>query len=303
MPGRERMKPSKKPQDLLLNQITSKVTRFSVMRYLYITITLSFTALFMTSCTFNNSPALGVIPTATISPTPVVTLEPTSTLDPFKDFAGKDCTNWKDPCPAKFDDWKSGRLLAYIKTIAILFSEKVMKTEFKMGKQGLDGEFPYFTKKSTLSTGRIIDTCTMSLENNPFKFVAHFFIPDAPGGPFSEEDLGLYFDIAQYKNIGGSSGYLTYYSMKGWRDILFNKMSYTMPRNEKSSAEFAKKVGNIPESENIIWDSRYLQVDENKVLIDKWVTTGIIPKELESRVLEPWVWAESCYQKRVVTGK
>lgn len=297
------MKPSNKPQDLLLNQIISKVTRFSVMRYLYITVILSCAALLMTACSVNGFQVPGVISTETISPTPTATLIPTATEDPFKDFAGKDCTNWEEPCPAKFDDWKSGRLLAYVKTIATPFSEKVMNTEFKMGKQGLDGEFPYFTQKFTLSTGRIIDTCTMFPENNPFKFVAHFFIPDAPGGPFSQEDSGLYFDIAQYKNIDGSSGYLTYFSLKGWRDLLFNKMSYTMPRNEKSSAEFAKKVGNIPEDENIIWDSRYLQVDENKVLIDKWVTTGIIPKELESRVLEPWVWAESCYQKRVVTGK
>ena len=111
MSGREKMKPSNKSQDLLLNQITSKVTRSNVMKCLYITISLTFAVLLITACTVNYSPVSGVIPTETENPTPSATIVPTATEDPFMDFAGKDCTNWEKPCPAKFGDWKSGHPL------------------------------------------------------------------------------------------------------------------------------------------------------------------------------------------------
>ena len=281
------MKPSNKPQDLLLNQIISKVTRFSVMRYLYITITLTFAALFMTSCTVNNSPVSSAIPTETANPTPVATPVPTATEDPFMDFAGKDCTNWEKPCLAKFSDWKSGRLLAYIKTIATPFSEKVMKTEFKMGRRGPNGGYACYSWEQTLSSGKKEYFFNVDSEVNPFKFVAHFIILDAPLKYYSKDPV-LYFDIGQYKNADGSSGYLTFYTTeyeRGWRDMLFNEMGYTMPQNVK--AVLPKNIVFPAKGENIIGDAQYWQLDENRVLIDEWIKTGIIPKELENRVLRP----------------
>jgi hypothetical protein len=85
---------------------------------------------------------------------------------------------------------------------------------------------------------------------------------------------------------------------------LFNQMGYTMPQNVKPPAAWAKDFSNKIEGENILWDAIYFQVDENQVLIDKWVTTGIIPKELEGRVLRPWLQGDrGCYKKFVVENK
>ena len=94
----------------MIDQIYCKVIPSNCIRGLYLTIILSFAVLLITACTVNYSPVSGVIPTATENPTPSATIVPTATEDPFMDFAGKDCTNWEKPCPAKFGDWKSGHL-------------------------------------------------------------------------------------------------------------------------------------------------------------------------------------------------
>jgi hypothetical protein len=291
------MKPSKKPQDLLIDQITSKITRFNMMKSLYFTATLTFALLLISACSVNGFQVPGVIPTETTIPTLTATPIPTATPDPFEDFAGKDCTNWEEPCPAKYSDWKSGLLLAYAKTIATPFSEEVMNIEFKMGRRGPNGGYPCYSWEQTFPDGKKEYFFNVISEVSPFKFVAHFIIPDAPMKLFSKDPI-LYFDIAQYKNADGSSGYLTFYTTdyeRGWGDMLFNKMGYTMPMNVKA---VLPKNGIFPaKGENIIGDAQYWQVDENEALINEWIKTGVIPKELENRVLAPWIRDESCYKK------
>jgi hypothetical protein len=189
------MKSSKKSQDLLLNQITSKIAHFNVMRCIFITFTLTFAVLLISACSVNGFQIPGVIPTETTIPTLTATPIPTATPDPFKDFAGKDCTNWEEPCPAKYSNWKSGLLLAYAKSIATPFSEEVMNTEFKM----VNGKYPAFSRKYTFPNMEIMDGCTMTPELNPFKFVAHLYIPDAPGEPFARSHPGFFLMLRNIK--------------------------------------------------------------------------------------------------------
>ena len=298
------MKPSKKPQDLLLNQISRKVTHFNVVRCLFITITLSFAVLFVSACAVNQTPTSGVISTETISPTPTATPIPTATPDPFEGL--KQCRTWQEAvnCPITENDFR--RISDYVKANFEFPQEalKVAQIELVPGyysgnvyfnvsqeelKAKLEGESNRLWSSSLRPIGKPF---FFNLKANPPVVTTDILMAVYPINN-ADGSLGTYTIIRPVPNIRSPKSAAEKGTMEWVKKSMIQKfegLSYCSP---------AFTLGKIPSSNYDTGGYGTLVVEiirdtndpkgERKELIDEWVKTSIIPKELEEMPMLPSV--------------
>ncbi|REG11427.1 hypothetical protein DFR64_1308 [Pelolinea submarina] len=218
----------------------------------------------------------------TITPLPSVTPAPTATEDLFEDFSRKDCSNWREPCPATEEDLLSGRLIDYAKSVGQPFPEEAYNTG-KIGYgSGVNGsivgfywnniegqpahpEQELYRKKGSLIT--------------PYRWVPLNFEVLYNGAPYL-------ISIQQWLNPDGSVSYLQY---------LVDRMNAVYGNGMSPSKTLFEDVGEVmPEYQlygdfdfhNSIFGLSYND-KERETLIEKWVETGIIPEQLQYKILTP----------------
>ncbi len=305
---RERIKESKQPEDFLIDRIASKVSRSKFMRGLFLGAILSTAALIVTACANKISPAAGEVPTVTVmpieTPLPVATLAPTVTKDPFEGL--KECRTWREAvnCPITENDFR--RISDYVKAnfkfppealkvaqislvpgyysgnVYIDVSEEELKA--KLGGEG------YKLWRSSLSP--IGKAFFFNLKGNPPVINVDILIAVFPVNN-ADGSLGTYTIIRPVPNISSPKSAAEKGTMEWVEKSMiqkFEKSAYCYP---------AFNFGKIPTSNydtgrygtlviEIIRDTNDPK-GKRKEMIDEWVKTAIIPKELEEMPMLPSV--------------
>ena len=233
---------------------------------------------------------------ATLAPTetllPTATLAPTETEDPFEDFAGKDCSNWREPCPATEEDLLSGRLIDYAKSVGQPFPEEAYNTG-KIGYgSGVNGsvvgfywnnikgqpahpEQELYRKKDSLIT--------------PYRWVPLNFDVLYNGAHYL-------ISIQQWLNPDSSISYLQYlidrvnaeYGGMSPAKTLFEDVGEVMPEFQLyGDFDFHDSLFGLSYNDK-----------ERETLIEKWEETGIIPEQLQYKILTPNI-AVNKYTKKL----
>jgi hypothetical protein len=254
------------------------------------------------------------LPTPTeIVPTEDPTEVETEVVDEFTNF--HECHTWreaKENCVVSLDDLMSGKLVDYARIVTKPFPENAFSlTVDRYPKGGATNSF-YFSAdaigpvdeetramlEKVDPAGRRYNNDVFSDPRSPIGDKLVFWIK---GDGTSNLKYDIFAEVVKVKNKDGSDGYYTVLglpvmspdgSMKVDQveterryDTIFDIFYYQPPlydgRYLSDTEDWVSDYENMKMLLDILRDSG----DVNKKLMDEWVMTDIIPKELETRLL------------------
>jgi hypothetical protein len=280
-------------------QPASKFLYSRFRRILFSGAILSFTVLLLTACTSIDLPALGAIPTVTATSLPAATLAPTATRDPFEGL--KICRTWQEAvnCPITERDFR--RISDYVKA-NYKFAPEAMKVSFVeavpvfdrtsfilIHAMFKDKPTPGFAETSGVKGRKYVYDNPWSPIGEPFFFnlkknppennydnlIAVFPVNNADGS------LGTYTTITA--PCITSDGYKSPEKctegrfVRKYEEIPYLPVAFNIGQIPISNYEPSKHGTLIEEVVRGTNDPK----GKRKEMIDKWVKTAIIPKELE----------------------
>jgi len=214
-----------------------------------------------------------------LNPTVEPTLKPTETKNPFEGL--EVCVDWKKPCPATEEDLMSGRLIDFAKSVGQPFPKEAYNTgqmSFGYSSYGTIIGFDWNNVKGQPSHPEQELYRKKGSLIVPYRWMMHFWVP--------YNGITYQVSIQQWLNTDASVSYLQYVIDR--KDAVYkNGMSPTKTLFEEVGEVMpvCEVSGGLNFGDTL--DGLSYNDQERAVLIKEWEKTGVIPEQLQYKILLP----------------